>query len=103
MTLKLRLTLAFLFCSVLSFAQQKISLDSDNKSIVWKVKPQSDINGDSIKIYSSKYNSGGWVNAVVPGAVFTSYVNAGIEKDPNYGDNIYTSPSPRDRQKSRMP
>src|SRR5665213_227035 len=89
MTLKLRLTLAFLFCSVLSFAQQKISLNSDNKSIVWKVKPQSDINGDSIKIYSSKYNSGGWVNAVVPGAVFTSYVNAGIEKDPNYGDNIY--------------
>ncbi|MBS1604691.1 MAG: hypothetical protein JST42_18640 [Bacteroidetes bacterium] len=33
---------------------------------------------------------GGWIPAVVPGCVFTSYVQAGIEKDPNFGDNIYT-------------
>jgi len=32
---------------------------------------------------------GGWIPAVVPGCVFASYVQAGIEKDPNYGDNIY--------------
>ena len=32
---------------------------------------------------------GGWIPAVVPGCVFTSYVQAGIEKDPNYADNIY--------------
>ncbi|TAN11096.1 MAG: hypothetical protein EPN37_17905 [Chitinophagaceae bacterium] len=35
------------------------------------------------------YNTAGWVKAVVPGTVFTSYVDAGLEKDPNYGDNIY--------------
>ncbi len=34
-------------------------------------------------------DSTGWIAATVPGAVFTSFVNAGIEKDPNWGDNIY--------------
>lgn len=31
----------------------------------------------------------GWVEAVVPGATFTSYVEAGLEPDPNFGDNAY--------------
>ena len=29
------------------------------------------------------------VDAVVPGTAFTSYVTAGLEKDPNFGDNIH--------------
>jgi len=41
----------------------------------WKLRAQED--------------SGAWVNAVVPGIVFQSYVAAGLEKDPNFGDNIY--------------
>jgi hypothetical protein len=89
MTLKLRLILILLIFSIPTFAQQKISLDSDNKNIRWKVKPQTDINNDSVQIYSQNYNSNDWVPAVVPGTVFTSYVDAGIEKDPNYADNIY--------------
>jgi hypothetical protein len=40
-------------------------------------------------MFSLDYNTAGWVKAVVPGTVFTSYVDAGLEKDPNYGDNIY--------------
>ncbi len=51
-------------------AQEKISLTG------WKLRP-----ADS--------TSGSWIPAVVPGCVFTSYVAAGLEKDPNYADNIY--------------
>lgn len=69
--------------------QRKISLDSDNKDIVWKLKPQSEVGSDSIKIYNEAFDDKNWVNAVVPGTVFTSYVNAGLEKDPNWADNIY--------------
>ena len=35
------------------------------------------------------YDVSEWIPAVVPGAVFTSYVEAGIEPDPNFGDNAY--------------
>ena len=35
------------------------------------------------------YDIVGWTPAVVPGAVFTSFVEAGIEPDPNFGDNAY--------------
>jgi beta-galactosidase/beta-glucuronidase len=82
------LMLSFMLPVVMQ-AQQKISLDSDNKNIMWKLKPQSEIGSDSVQIYAAGFDDRNWVNAVVPGAVFTSYVNAGIEKDPNWADNIY--------------
>jgi len=59
-------------------AQEKISLGSGSAGIHWKLRPQEVIGRDS-----------GWVDAVVPGCVFASYVAAGLEKDPNFGDNIY--------------
>lgn len=31
----------------------------------------------------------GWTKAIVPGTTFSSFVAAGLEKDPNFGDNIY--------------
>ena len=34
-------------------------------------------------------NVSAWVDAVVPGTAFNSYVIAGLEKDPNFGDNIH--------------
>lgn len=73
-----------------SFTQIRVlDLNSTFSEGKWKLKPQSEIGKDSIKIYQPGYNISDWVSAVVPGAVFTSYVNAGLEKDPNYGDNIY--------------
>ena len=57
--------------------------------VVWKIKPQSDLTGDSTKIFDQGYNTGSWIKATVPGTVFASYCDAGIEKDPNYADNIY--------------
>lgn len=69
--------------------QEKISLNSDSRIANWKLIPQSAVGRDSMKIFNEDYNVGSWVDALVPGAVFTSYVNAGIEEDPNWGDNIY--------------
>jgi hypothetical protein len=34
-------------------------------------------------------NTLNWIKAVVPGTTFASFVAAGQEKDPNFGDNIY--------------
>ncbi|HEU0226158.1 MAG TPA: discoidin domain-containing protein [Arachidicoccus soli] len=84
------ITLSFLlFGQAMVNAQSKISLNSQNNVLVhWKLTPQSAVK-DSLKIFQADYNDNGWVKATVPGAVFTSYVNDGLEKDPNYGDNIY--------------
>lgn len=70
-------------------APERISLNSDNPEIHWKIKPQSEIGPDSTRIYKEGYDTRDWVNGVVPGAVFNSYVASGLEKDPNYADNIY--------------
>ena len=66
------------------YAQTRVPLDKN-----WKLTPQSDIGSDSARIYKEGYDTKGWVDAVVPGCVFNSYVVAGLEKDPNYADNIY--------------
>lgn len=70
-----------------SMAEEKIYLHSDN--YLWKVCPQSEV-GDISTLSDSdfRYDSK-WVRAVVPGTVFNSYVVDGLEKDPNFGDNIH--------------
>jgi hypothetical protein len=68
--MKFTLAGALLFMVFSTTAQGKISLTT------WKLRP-----ADS--------TAGTWINAVVPGCVFASYVAAGLEKDPNYADNIY--------------
>ena len=83
---------AFCLLALLSSASARaqqpfFSLDSSNPAVIWEVKPHSDI-ANAMTI-SATDNSSGWVAAQVPGTVFTSYVNAGLEKDPNFGDNIY--------------
>jgi hypothetical protein len=73
-----------------SYAQQYIhSLDSSNPQIQWIVRPQAEVGEDSVKAFQLGYNTKGWVKAIVPGTVFASYAAAGLEKDPNFGDNIY--------------
>jgi len=68
---------------------QNIKSSLNAPAVTWKVKPQAEIGKDSIAILTAGYGTTSWVNAVVPGTVFNSYVTAGIEKDPNYGDNIH--------------
>lgn len=84
------LTLALLlsFQAILLSQANRISLNSSAETS-WLLKPQSELYNDSTKIFSPRYDASGWVKAVVPGTVFSSYVASGAEPDPNYADNIY--------------
>lgn len=68
---------ALLLAAAASLSAQRanISLNSDSRMMEWKVKAESDTSD--------------WVKAVVPGTVFGSYVEAGLEADPNFGDHAY--------------
>lgn len=83
--------LGLILMSQIGLAQiVKVSLNSSNPQIAWQVKPQADlgeVKGEQISV--SGFDMGNSVAGIVPGTVFTSYVEAGKEADPNYGDNIY--------------
>lgn len=66
-----------------------LDLGSTSASGRWRIIPQAEVGRDSVRLYTENYDMKDWVPATVPGTVFTSYVNAGLEKDPNFGDNIY--------------
>ena len=67
-----------------------MSLNSSNPQIVWEVKPQADLgNATGEQISVPGFEMTDYVKGIVPGAVFTAYVEAGIVSDPEYGDNIY--------------
>lgn len=67
-----------------------LSLNSSNPQIVWEVKPQADLkNTTGGQISTPGFVMSDYVKGVVPGTVFTAYVEAGIVPDPNYADNIY--------------
>ena len=78
MTKRLQLLLGLaLFATGALCAQPRIALDSRSGHIRWKVRPVTETTGLPA------------VEAIVPGSVFTSYVAAGVEADPNFGDNAY--------------
>lgn len=57
----------------------------------WKIKSADSLGGDSIKMRIPGYNATSWLNAVVPGCIYASYVADSLqtgEKDPTYGDNL---------------
>lgn len=72
----------------LTAAVRKISLNSDSPVIAWQLRAQDEVS-DTEAMCRAGYDIVGWTPAVVPGAVFTSFVEAGIEPDPNFGDNAY--------------
>ncbi len=82
----------FLFLALLSslqaFADRKVSLNSSDGAVEWYLSP---VDGKipAAGIHMAGYSVSDWIPAVVPGASFTSYVEAGLEPDPNYGDNAY--------------
>jgi len=69
-------------------AQDKFYLNSD-KTVKWLIKADLDLKGNKVKPYQPELNTENWVQGIVPGTVFSTYVAAGLEKDPNYADNIY--------------
>ena len=67
-----------------------MSLNSSNPQLAWEVKPQADLEkatGEQISLPG--FDMSGSVKGVVPGTVFTAYVEAGAVPDPDYADNIY--------------
>ena len=65
----------------------KMSLNSSEPRIVWEVKPQADLeNVTGEQISTPGFEMSEYVKGVVPGTVFTAYVEAGIVPDPNYAD-----------------
>ena len=89
--LKKILLFQLLVFSCLSASAQSniVYLNNSNPKITWKVKAQAYLKSDSLNFYKAGYNTDDWVRAVVPGTVFASYVADSLEKDPNFGDNIY--------------
>jgi hypothetical protein len=59
------------------------------QNLHWKVYPQAAVQASAADIAAPGFPDRNWVPAVVPGTVFYAYVKAGIEKDPDYADNIY--------------
>lgn len=83
----------FLIAAALSLTLQlaaagKVSLNSGSPGVGWQLRVADEV-ADPAALHESGYDTSGWVAAVVPGAVFTSFVEAGIEPDPNFGDNAY--------------
>lgn len=75
-------------CGNLYSQDTTISLNS-NPSVVWQVAPKAISNMSGNKLSTPGGSMPDYVKGVVPGVVFTAYVNAGKEKDPNYADNIW--------------
>lgn len=81
---------ALFFSTSEIYAQMaRISLDSDNPQIEWEVGPEADLSSTGKEISMPGFKMHDYVKGVVPGVVFTAYVNAGMVPDPDFGNNIY--------------
>ena len=67
-------------------AVERTSLDSDGGVAGWRLLPQDEVR-DARAMMEAGYDVSEWIPAVVPGAVLTSYVAAGIAPAPNLGAN----------------
>ena len=87
------LVLSALFCGNVSAQRTSYSLSSGEIGVEWTLAPQAEVLDGGKVIsrpgYQLKGTDMGAVKAVVPGVVFTSYVEAGKEECPEYADNIY--------------
>lgn len=88
-TKKLLIGLALIGAMQIAQGNNPVYLHSDNPQMKWKLKPQAEVGTDIQSLFGTSYNTASWVDAVVPGTAFNSYVVAGVEKDPNFGDNIH--------------
>lgn len=91
--LQIKTILIFLMIVILgpvSRAQYNLSLNSD-AGHEWRVKREAETGSDIMKVQQDAQQQQGWVKAKVPGTVYAAYVEQGLEKDPNFGDNIWNA------------
>lgn len=86
--IKIAVIVAAVFAAFPAHAEEKVSLNSSQGVVQWYLHPQEEVPSNG-EIHKSGFAVDGWTPAIVPGATFTSYVDAGIEPDPNFGDNAY--------------
>ncbi|HEY8964848.1 MAG TPA: sugar-binding domain-containing protein, partial [Candidatus Methylacidiphilales bacterium] len=65
-----------------------ISLGSDNPEVVWKTKAVAEVPQDGAALSRSGIGTAHWLRASIPGTAFGAAVAAGIEKNPDFGDNV---------------
>lgn len=97
--------LLFLQLALVGYGQvREISLNSDNPAIRWEIKPHSDLPYSGKEIAQPNFRIKDPVRGIVPGVVFTAYVNQGLVPDPNFSDNIYrVDEQQRDREARGLP
>ena len=67
---------------------QELKFSLNSRNVTWVLKPEVEVPVANA-IFLPEFKAADWVKATVPGTVFGSYVDQGLEKDPNFGDNIY--------------
>lgn len=55
----------------------------------WKVAPAPDVKETGEQLSIPGYADEKWLTAHVPGTAYVDYILAGLEKDPNFGDNAW--------------
>ena len=69
-------------------ARERLSLNSyDGQQ--WQLFSSAIAAAADIRIAKDTWQPESYINGIVPGTVFSAYVAAGEEDDPNFGDNIY--------------
>ncbi len=85
---KIFVLFSIILFSVPIYSQSSHSLITANGT-VWKVFPVDQVTVPVPDLSVPGFDMSGWISATVPGTFFVDYVNAGLEKDPDFGDNIY--------------
>jgi hypothetical protein len=63
----------------------RVSLGGDH----WVLAPQPDVADPGERLSTPGYAASGWIRARVPGTVYGSYILAGLEPEPAFGDRAY--------------
>ncbi|RYY57878.1 MAG: beta-mannosidase [Chitinophagaceae bacterium] len=68
---------------------QSFRVPLNSADVLWQLKPQADVTAGGADISMAGFKMDNAVKAVVPGVVFTAYVDAGKVAEPEYADNIW--------------
>jgi len=74
--------------SVPAWSQTTYPLNTSNNA-KWKIYPVDKVTGSVSDMSNPEFDISQWIPATVPGTFFVDYVNAGVEDNPDFGDNIY--------------
>lgn len=87
--------IAAAFVAYLCAFVQPVNAQRSIVHLNWKLAPQNDSAYTASQVSDGRFNTNGWISAIVPGTVFYSYVAAGKEPDPDYGENVYKVDKPK--------